>query len=172
MIEIKALTEEAAYASIPSPARYGSFEEGLNDNDPLTLQDFGGVILRYQIDLIERLHPCIPGIRETKAYELGILYGAEGLAQKILPCKYIASSILNQGINIVDLLIHADIFTSKTEARTAIKANAPRLNGMPITEKIIVDRDFLDEEGYIFLTSSSKQRKYTTKRCVIIERKD
>lgn len=163
------MSEEEVRASIPSPSIYGSFQEGLDDNSPLTKRDFGAVILRYQIDLIARLHPCIPGIRESKAYELGMLYGKQGLAQSILSSKYISQQTLREGIKIDELLVYGGIYSSKTEARKAIEANAPRLNGMPIVDKFIVNAEFLEEEGYIHL-SSSKKHRYGTKECIIIER--
>lgn len=76
-----------------------------------------------------------------------------------IPCKKLEPSVLNQGINIVDLLSLVTISPSKTEARKSIKGNAISVNKVKISDHdhIITSKDLLQDQ-YIMIENGKKNK--------------
>lgn len=76
-----------------------------------------------------------------------------------IPCKKLDVSVLNPGINIVDLLASVLISTSKTEARKAIQGNAISVNKIKISdhEHFISTHDLLQDQ-YIMIENGKKNK--------------
>ncbi len=86
----------------------------------------------------------------------------EAISQEI-PARDISKSTLNQGINIVDLLVQLDILSSKSEARKAILGNAISINKDKVSShEWEVTADILLLDRYIML-ENGKKNKYILK---------
>ncbi len=79
-----------------------------------------------------------------------------------LPEIKIKKESLIDGYKILEILTHNDIFSSKSEARRAIKGNALKINNIVINDdkKIIKDKDFKDK---ILKISFGKKKHYLLK---------
>lgn len=76
----------------------------------------------------------------------------EGVPQFEIP-----ASLLNDGVNIVDLIAGASaIFPSKGEARRMLKDGGIQLNKQKITEDITVDSSYLLNEKYLLIQKGKK----------------
>ncbi len=82
---------------------------------------------------------------------------------KNLPEIKIKKNVLDKGINILDLLSQKIIFSSKSEARRAIKSNAIKLNNKVLTEenKLVTLNDF--ENKIVLKISFGKKKHYIVK---------
>ncbi len=82
---------------------------------------------------------------------------------KNLPEIKIKKNILEKGISILDLLSQNGIFSSKSEARRAIKSNAIKLNNKVLTDenKLIRINDFENKD--VLKVSFGKKKHYVVK---------
>ncbi|HOZ89219.1 MAG TPA: S4 domain-containing protein, partial [Bacilli bacterium] len=65
--------------------------------------------------------------------------------------KDIDPELVKKGINIIELLVMSELFTSKSEARRMIEQNAVSINEQKITDvnTIITEKDFINNEMII-----------------------
>ena len=77
---------------------------------------------------------------------------------KNLPEIKIAESQLENGINILDLLVSSNIVSSKNEARRAIKGNGIKINDQLIVDEAkIYTKDNFKEKGHIKISHGKKK---------------
>ncbi len=129
----------------------------------------------YEMEDIKRM--CQEDIRNAKkvmAYEVTKLVHGEEEAKKVQKAseeifknrgssentetKEIDKSILDNGINVIDILMMSDLFSSKSEARRMIDQNGVSINKQKVQDKeLIITSDNLDNN---FLLIQKGKKKF------------
>ena len=128
----------------------------------------------YEMEDIKRM--CQEDIRNAKkvmAYEVTKLVHGEEEAKKVQKAseeifknrgssdntetKEIDKSILDNGINVIDILMMSDLFSSKSEARRMIDQNGVSINKQKVQDKeLIITSDNLDNNSLLIQKGKKK----------------
>lgn len=128
----------------------------------------------YEMEDIKRM--CQEDIRNAKkvmAYEVTKLVHGEEEAKKVQKAseeifknrgssdntetKEIDKSVLNNGINVIDILMMSDLFSSKSEARRMIDQNGVSINKQKVQDKeLIITSDNLDNNSLLIQKGKKK----------------
>lgn len=128
----------------------------------------------YEMEDIKRM--CQEDIRNAKkvmAYEVTKLVHGEEEAKKVQKAseeifknrgssdntetKEIDKSVLDNGINVIDILMMSDLFSSKSEARRMIDQNGVSMNKQKVQDKeLIITSDNLDNNSLLIQKGKKK----------------
>lgn len=118
---------------------------GIKEIKKLCAEDIRNAKKIMAFEVTKLVHGEEEALKVKKASEE--IFNNKGLSENT-ETKEIDFSIVNNGINIIDLLLETNLFSSKSEARRMIEQNAISLNGVKETkvDKMVTPADFKNNE--------------------------